>query len=363
MHVLRVKRKMGEWYRNLLRAEGTMDCSCRLVEDGDGILIPLARKLSPTEMKMMVEDAGRSVEGGGSAELLEMDMPERPGLRKSPAERVAELLRERGFSDEMLERVPSKWERLGDILVIRLDGEQENNESEVSVAGAFMEMMGVRAVYADEGGITGEMRIPEVRLLAGRGSRTVHLENGIRYAMDVTKVMFSSGNIDERIHFSKIDVRGETVVDMFAGIGYFTLPLAVYGEPERIFAIEKNGDAFAFLQENVKAANVENIVVPVEGDNRDTGPRGMADRVIMGYLPAPREYLSRALSFLAADGGVIHYHHTCLGNEKERLAGDHFRKELRGTGKRYEIEGFRVIKSYAPMVYHCVADVKVVPDG
>ena len=223
-----------------------------------------------------------------------------------------------------------------------------------------MDVLGMRAVYVDESGIGGELREPGLRRIGGGAdSRTTHPENGIGYSMDVSKVMFSSGNIDERIHFANVDASGETVVDMFAGIGYFTLPLAVYGKPERIHAIEKNRAAFEFLRENVDSNGVGDIVKPLFGDNRDVGPVGIADRVIMGYLPTPEGFIGRAMAFLREEGGVIHYHHTCLRSERKKIVEQQFRQPLSERGGSFEIEDYRVIKSYAPMVHHCVADVRV----
>lgn len=44
-----------------------------------------------------------------------------------------------------------------------------------------------------------------------------------RYCFDVTKTMFSSGNITEKMRVAKFDCTGQTVVDLYAGIGYYTL--------------------------------------------------------------------------------------------------------------------------------------------
>lgn len=47
-----------------------------------------------------------------------------------------------------------------------------------------------------------------------------------RYDFDVTKCMFSAGNITEKLRVSQFDCRGETVVDLYAGeIIVFFLPI------------------------------------------------------------------------------------------------------------------------------------------
>lgn len=47
-----------------------------------------------------------------------------------------------------------------------------------------------------------------------------------RYEFDVTKCMFSAGNITEKLRVSQFDCRVETVVDLYAGeIIVFFIPI------------------------------------------------------------------------------------------------------------------------------------------
>ena len=137
-------------------------------------------------------------------------------------------------------------------------------------------------------------RKPIVEPIYGDKNETIHLENGIRYKLDVTKIMFSSGNIDERISMGEIVKEGEKIIDMFAGIGYFTLPMAVYGNPEVIHSIEINPVAFSYLKENIELNDVKNIVNPWLGNNQDFSKSDTADRVVMGYLHENWKYLPKA---------------------------------------------------------------------
>ena len=368
MYVLRVHRRFGELYRNEIKMIGALEKTRFFDYDGIYLFLPLTRKLTNEELNKldkMVQDTYAAIEPMKRPEKIEIsgcsqverESPKRSYKKMTPYDRVLARLRESGFPEQQSVAVPRKWERFGDILVIKL--QEDLREYETNIAEAFMEVLGVSAVYAEDSGIEGELRTPRLRSLAGEKSVTTHLENGIRYTFDVTGIMFSSGNIDERIHFSMIDSSGETVVDMFAGIGYFTLPLAVYGGPRKIYAIEKNPLSFQYLELNIEQNKVVKNVNTILGDNREVGPTGIADRVIMGYLPTASKFIPRALEFLGTRGGIIHFHYTCRKEDRETTVDNAFRDVINEKLRDYELVDLRVIKSYAPFIYHCVADVRV----
>lgn len=71
-------------------------------------------------------------------------------------------------------------------------------------------------------------RDSQAQLVLGASSWVQHRENGIMYALDACLCMFSSGNVTERARMGQLRCTGETVVDLFAGIGYYTLPVLVH---------------------------------------------------------------------------------------------------------------------------------------
>ena len=105
-------------------------------------------------------------------------------------------------------------------------------------------------------------------LLLGDNGWVEHVDNGVCYIFDVTKCMFSSGNISEKLRVAKFDCRGETVVDLYAGIGYFTLPYLVHTGALKVHACEWNPDAVEALQRGLVANMVEDRCVIHCGDNR-----------------------------------------------------------------------------------------------
>lgn len=254
--------------------------------------------------------------------------------------------------------LPRKWEKVGDVLILRFPVELQDEQE--AVCRAYAEVLGCASVLDDEGGITGQHRVPHVRHLWGRQETvTVHRENGVRYRLDPRVVMFSSGNMAERIRMGQVVRPGETVVDLFAGIGYFTLPMAVSKKPVRVYACEINPVAFGFLNQNIVLNHVTEVVVPLLGDNREVAPRGVADRVVVGYLQDTAQYFPAAVECLRNHCGMVHYHEAV----PTELCPDRPLKELEKIANRYDrrvrLLSWKEIKTYAPGVSHVVLDVEV----
>jgi len=268
-----------------------------------------------------------------------------------PFEEIRERLKGK-ISSADFNKLPRKWEKFGDVLVLKLEGIKEKRK----VAEVYASVLQCKAVLEDVGGIEGIYRKPKFELIYGKDTETIHVENGIKYKFDVARIMFSSGNIDERIRMARVAKENETVVDMFAGIGYFTLPIAVYGRA-KVFACEINPVAFEYLKENIRLNNVDDKVTPLLGDCRKVAPRGVADRVIMGYLDSI-EFFPYALEILRGEG-VIHFHQKCkeedfphrLFKKLEEIAGE--------KDKELMLDNYRKIKSYAPRIIHGVMDIRV----
>ena len=330
----RVPRREAEKFRRRLNSRGGIRKDLRIIDDGDWVLIPLDEAVEDEEVR---ELGGEPVQGETSV---------RQSFR-SPMDMILAEVEER-----LVPLVPRKWEKVGDILILRFPQELKDRREEIG--RIYANVLGAKTVCDDVGGIRGEFRRPCLELIIGDETETVHTENGILYALDVSKVMFSSGNIDERSRMGDLDCTGETVVDMFAGIGYFTLPVAVHGGAEKVIACEKNPDAQEYLSKNMALNHVENVVEIFRGDNRDLPGSGFADRVIMGYV-GTESFLWKGFD-LVRSGGTVHYHDTCPIDMLDRAE----RGILHAAGERnVEIIDMREVKSYAPAISHYVWDLRV----
>ena len=266
------------------------------------------------------------------------------------------------LKEEELSFLPRGFQTLGDVIILKLH--QNLFDKKEIIAKAYLEMLPkIRAVYLNKGKIVGSFREPEkIEYIAGENNPIVeHREHGIIYRFDITKIMFSKGNINERKFLSTLIKRGEIVVDMFAGIGYFSLPIAKHSPVEKIYSIELSLESYKFLVDNIKINNLGDKIIPINGDCKievlklsESGIK--ANRVIMGVFPAPKEYIKEALS-LVNDKGTIYHYEGVVEKEKYITLFKDFNKIAQKEGYKCELKSYRFVKSYGPNLYHVVLDI------
>jgi hypothetical protein len=191
-------------------------------------------------------------------------------------------------------------------------------------------------------------------------------EQGIRQSFDVTKLMFSRGNITEKIRFGQTLVqKGEDVLDLYAGIGYFTLPALVHGQAKQVVACEWNPEAVQALQFNLRDNQVDDRAKVFEGDCRHA-PWGHErfDRVSLGLLPSSQGGWKTAVRALKEDrGGWLHVHGNVPVVERD-VWGNWLCTQLLSYAPAswmVVLHHLQKVKSFAPTVNHYVADVCMGP--
>jgi tRNA wybutosine-synthesizing protein 2 len=190
-------------------------------------------------------------------------------------------------------------------------------------------------------------RTPVTNVMWGSVGEVCHREGGYTYHLDPRRVMFSQGNRDEKVRMARHiqdGPAGVRVADMFAGIGYFTIPMA--GSGAQVHAMEINPVACAYLEKNIAANGLTGRVLVSCGDCR-TQLCGIYDRVVMGHFDAVK-FLPVVFSHIRA-GSIIHVH--SIGDESGAI-----REITEGAGFSLSIHVHKV-KKYRPHTWHVVQDV------
>lgn len=302
--------------------------------------------------------------------------------------------------EALLQDLPNKWEIHCDLIIFpNTSFTIEYWEHQpVEFWGKISEIFGVKRIALQSKVGPDGFRTPGVVIKLGDSGIVQHIDNGITYAYDITKNMFSKGNITEKLRISRFDCAGETVVDMFAGIGYFTLPYLVKAKAKMVYACDWSPDAVTFLQHNLRINKVDEKCVVLQGDNREITPKNVADRVNLGLIPSSSGSWQAACEALKKDtGGWLHIHenievvktndaskcecmvngHDCVINEAYKRTSDKQRMKLCGfvyscIGKlkshlgeekpwRIYLDHVEYVKSYAPHIDHMVFDFECRP--
>jgi len=266
---------------------------------------------------------------------------------------------EKKLDEKLLEKLPRSYSMIGKVVIIKLKPELEKYKKEIGEA--ILKILPVKTVCLLKQ-IRENIRKPEIEIIAGNGTETVHKEHKCIYKLDVSKVMFSKGNKFEKIRIVKQVKKGEIVVDMFAGIGYFTIPIAKLTQAKKVYAIDINPEAIHYLKENVKLNKVEHKVEIFQGDCKKIcitlAKQGIkANRVLMGYIFSTYEFFPYALE-IAKENAIIHYHFIAKKEEIEKQIKI-LEKIAEEKNVKLKIKEIKKIKSYAPKIYHMVMDISV----
>ena len=276
---------------------------------------------------------------------------------------------------DLLDDLPKKWQRLGNLVLLPKTAFSGEKWRKITLDEGFWQVVAT-ALNAHRLGRQAEvdasaLRQSHAELLVGDDAWVEHREHGVVYCFDATKVMFSAGNISERGWTGTNAAEGEVVVDLYCGIGYYSLPLLVNAGVAHVHACEMNPDSITALRAGLEINGVDKRCTIHVGDNQDTAPAlaGIADRVLLGLLPSSEASWPLAVRCLKPAGGVLHVHM----NVVDRNSGDidawaeqtlgAFR-DLAEDGNRpwkLKIIEIRKVKWYAPHVRHCVLILKAQP--
>tara|TARA_B100001079_G_scaffold226975_1_gene204644 strand:- start:2310 stop:3209 length:900 start_codon:yes stop_codon:yes gene_type:complete len=283
-------------------------------------------------------------------------------------ENIRSILISRGLENEkidgLLDDIPKRWEKFDDIALIPNSsfrkeqwGSIINDEFWTKVC----QSLNIERL-ARSGEIVGEKRESTVEMLVGNNDWVIRKENGIKYGYHITQCMFSSGNINERRRMGEIVTENEIVVDLFCGIGYYTLPILMKDNVKHVYSCEWNINAIKALKFNLDNNNVKIKCTILEGDNRVTtnGLENIADRVLLGLLPTAEESYNVALKCLKEEGGVLHIHGLAPSGNHQVFLSETTEKLLK-INLNYKIINCKInkIKSYAPHWDHLVLDIEI----
>lgn len=270
------------------------------------------------------------------------------------------------LGEALAERVWKRIEIVGDIAVLRkpinLDVDIEMYRK---LATQIMSRLPyIKSVWLAITPVKGSYRVRDFVHLAGEPrSETIYKEHGCLFKLDIRKVYVSPALNFEHIRVARLVKPGEDVLNMFAGVGLFSIIVAKRSSPKRVLSVDVNPDAYGYMVENVKLNKVADTVIPVLGDSRDVARSraGSFDRVLMPLPELAYHYFEDAVLSLKKKGVIHVYEFVAAKRKDEAVLGalTEYLRKCEDIGVKAEVLDSRVVRSVGPRYYQVVLDLQL----
>jgi len=277
------------------------------------------------------------------------------------------------LEESELKKVVKSYDIIGDTILIRVHSDLESKRGIIAEAlhKIYPHVRSIAAVplYAHTDRI---YRTRDLEVIWGdENMETMHKESGCLFKVNPKRVFFSPRLSYERMRVASKVMAGETIINMFSGVGCFSIIIARMQPQTKIYSIDVNPYAYEYMNENVRLNRMEGRVIPILGDVREelkkSGLERVADRVLMPLPEEAHSFLPLAVRALKLDkegaGGVIHYYDVSTGRKDDDLFVMPIKRvrgiisSVFGDSLRLKIEEKRIVRSVAPRRYHVVLDL------
>lgn len=267
------------------------------------------------------------------------------------------------FAKEEIERVYSSFDIIGDIIIIKIPEELEEKK-EIIAKTLINKIKTVKTVFQQISSVQGEYRTRRLCFLTGiNKSNTEYREHGCIFKVDVLKTYFSPRLATERLRVSKLIGNNEIIINMFAGIGTYSIILAKKNPDCIVYSIDSNPYANDLCIINSKLNKVQDRVIPILGNARtiiSNQLKGKATRVLMPLPEQAAEFIDSAIMALENNKGIIHYFaHIKAKSKLDALEEGKVNCHNHFQCYQYKIISGKVVREVGPRIYQTVFDLKI----
>jgi len=245
------------------------------------------------------------------------------------------------FAKEEIERVYSSFDIIGDIIIIKIPEELEEKK-EIIAKTLINKIKTVKTVFQQISSVQGEYRTRRLCFLTGiNKTSTEYREHGCIFKVDVLKTYFSPRLATERLRVSKLIGNNEIIINMFAGIGTYSIILA-----------KKNPDCIVYSIDSNPYANDLCII--------NSKLKGKATRVLMPLPEQAAEFIDSAIMALENNKGIIHYFaHIKAKSKLDALEEGKVNCHNHFQCYQYKIISGKVVREVGPRIYQTVFDLEI----
>jgi tRNA (guanine37-N1)-methyltransferase len=336
---LKVPKNMADTIRRILLKNSLINLEMKIRRSGDFVFIPLTEKLEDKT----IDDLGLS-----DVEIVETEFE----MQKKAPKSLKGYLKGK-IEEKKIDEIKKSFDIIGDIVILEIPEDLEDEKYLISEAA--LKFTRRKAVYRKSSAIKGIIRTRELEHLAGVDvPQTVHKEFGCKFMLDVKNVYFSPRLATERKRIVDQVKDGETIIDMFAGVGPFSVAIAMKHDVD-IYSIDINPSAYYYTKKNIELNKVQGKIKPILGDVSEVldDLNVEADRIIMNLPGTAWQFLHNAINSLKS-GGILHYYEFASEYQKpiERIIETTYPRKV-------EILNQRKVKSKSPGVWHMGIDARI----
>jgi len=257
------------------------------------------------------------------------------------------------------EDIRLSYDLVGDIAILPSDVD----DAEI-VAKTLLSRKNIRVVLKKASSIEGSFRTRKYDYIAGeRRTETVHREHACIYKLDLEKTYFSPRLSTERKRVIEKMRDKELVIDMFAGVGPFSILAAK--KKCNVIAIDCNPYAIKYLNENKKLNKVKNNLNIILGDSGSVLSKNIhdiADHIIMNLPFSTFDFLEVAARLVKKDKGIIYFYSVgeerSENNDRDDLFNEQIEKIESIIGD-IKVRDARIVRPYSPYNYHICIEFSI----
>jgi tRNA (guanine37-N1)-methyltransferase len=267
------------------------------------------------------------------------------------------------LTTDELSKLYSAFDVIGTIIIIKIPNSLIQKK-EIIAKRLLCNVKAAKSVFAQTSAVMGDYRTRQLEFLAGHNCTiTEYKESGCRFKVDVDKTFFSPRLTTERMRIAKAVSENETITNMFAGVGTFSIVIAKTNKTSKVYDIDTNPVAHQLSTFNVKLNKLEGRVFPILGDARNVIAeqlQGQSDRVLMPLPEQAKKYINSAVLALRPNGGLIHYFAHVNARTKKlavKQGIDDANEAFLNYG--HTVLATVVVREVGPRLYQTVSDVFV----
>ena len=258
------------------------------------------------------------------------------------------------------EELFSSFDQVGEIIVLRIP---DSLKSKKKIIGETLldQVKTTRSVFYQSSPVEGEFRTRNLEILAGEdNTETEYKESGCRFLVDVEKAFFSPRLSTERERIANLTHDGEIIINMFGGIGMFSI-LAAKISKCTVYNIDINPNASLLCEKNIELNKLKGKVISLNGDSVkiiQDKLQNLADRVLMLLPERSDEFLETAI-LATKNNGIIHYYSHIHADKKQdavKFSEEHY---LNTSKVKSKILNSRIVRPVGPRFYQTVVDVQI----